>query len=70
MINSNALKAAMLLAGYSTIAQGAKAIGMPPSTMYRRLNEGVFTNKEMEEMIKTYKISDIVGVFFSEIGAL
>lgn len=64
MINKNKLRAAMMAAGYPTVEQAAKAIGMPAVTMYRRMSKGIFDNNEIEAMVLEYHITDIIDVFF------
>lgn len=65
MVNTDKLVGAIVSAGY-TVKTGAKAIGMPESTMYRKLERGVFDSDEIYEMIRTFHIEDIAGIFFAE----
>lgn len=69
MVNANKLKGAMLIAGFNNVEDAAKAIGMPPNTMYRKLRKGVFGSNEIEQMIKAYRIdkSTTVDIFFDTV---
>jgi len=67
MVNTNKLKGAMLSAGYEHIEDAAKAIGMHPQTMYRKLRQKSFGSEEMEAMVKVYGIpeSELKTIFFA-----
>lgn len=43
----------------------SRAVGIKPSTMYRKMREGRFDNFEIQAMIEEFHIEDIKTVFFS-----
>lgn len=62
MVNVNALKGAIAEAGLS-IAQAAAEIGLTPRTMYRKLESGIFSTSEVDDMIEAYNIRHPEEVF-------
>ena len=65
MIDTNALKGAIVTKGY-TQEDVAKKIGIQPATFYRKMDRGVFLSNEIEFMIDLLEIEDPVSIFFSK----
>ena len=65
MIDTNKLLGEIFKAGY-TVKTGAKAIGMPITTFYKKMDRGVFNSDEIYEMIQIFDIKDVTEVFFVE----
>ena len=65
MIDTNALKGAIVTKGY-TQEEVAEKIGITPTTFYRKMREGVFFSNEMEAMIDLLEITDPVAIFFAK----
>jgi DNA-binding XRE family transcriptional regulator len=66
MVNINMLRAQMALYGY-TIEKLAKEIGVSSKTLSTKLNNSPekFTQKEMEELVRTLKIENPTNIFFA-----
>lgn len=65
MLNKNLLLAEMVRNGM-TQEELAKAIGMPRTTLYRRLKKGVFGTDEAEKIIAVLHIEDPGPIFFDK----
>lgn len=64
MLDVNKLKGAMISAGYTTMESGAKSIGMPIATFYRKMKDGNFDIHEAQEMVEAWDIKHPEEVFF------
>lgn len=65
MVNPNLLKAEFIK-NNMTQAEVAKAIGMSPRSLSRKLNKGVFGSDEIQKLIDLLDIKDPVAVFFAD----
>ncbi|WP_156298973.1 helix-turn-helix domain-containing protein [Streptobacillus canis] len=71
MINKNKLKAIIMENGLS-IPQVAKILNISKATFYARLNSDGFNTKDIDTMIKLFKINDkerFVEIFFTNFVA-
>jgi len=66
MFNERALRAQMVLQGINTI-ELSKRLNINPSTFQRKMsNNGSFTRKEINELIKILNISNPMEIFFAD----
>ncbi|MEG1972337.1 MAG: helix-turn-helix transcriptional regulator [Oscillospiraceae bacterium] len=63
-MNLNLLRSEIVKNGM-TQEQLAQAIGMSPSTFYRKTKKGIFGTDEVEKIIDTLKIKNPMDIFFN-----
>ena len=63
MVKSNLVKAEAARNGLS-ISGLARAIGLAPATLHRKLKKGVLNSDEIEAIVDVCKIEDPMPIFF------
>ena len=63
LVQSNLIKAEAMRNGMS-VADLARAIGVNPVTLYRKLRKGVLNSDEIEAIVEVCNIKDPMPIFF------